>query len=739
MTKEKSNVWVNLVRDEILITNSSISITTPLNANLDSVIRSIGVPGVDGKVSQTRQKGGFVWTAENGLPSGRHKMVIDPIVDAKSQKLSDPIEITFTVITTNSRIESNLLIGSFVRIKLVQNGVERLPNDKISDKDYIEFYKAIDRKSGKPVSFEFDQKGNRVDGEKILENHRSKLNSKYGKIHPTLFSLINSEKPPKNVLIDIWYEVEEAEALPSERALNECDQESTNKRAEEQRQEMYERSIKFGKSLKGIIEHVKTDEIAPLVTVKAETSIIRKLAENKEVAGILLHETDGIEDLEDSIAIAGSDVVHSNGEEGSGVKAAVWESGPASNSNLAIAGKYKTSPSTSNHSQNVHAIIRNKESDTPDGHAPKCSLYSANDKDRDALTWAVKDKGCTLINQSFHRSSEPGSSTLSGDDIYGDYLALRSPYPLIVHAAGNFWNGDSDNINPPSSEYVNHKGYNTLSVGNHNDNASAMASSSVFRNPSSSHGDRELPEICANGVGVTADGITMTGTSQASPAVVGVAALIQGTNTSLKHWPEACRAILLASATKNVVGNTWWQDVSNGVDAKDGAGVVNAIEGCNIANNRRRANDPAKRRGWDVGLLSSSNFGSNKLSTFEYKVSIPNYIFGPRKVKVALAWTSKTKKTSFLFWSWYMSKLKVDLDLIIYDDNGSVVGYSGSWDNSFEIAEFTGQPGKTYTIKIRRWSGTDSTWYGIAWTVTGGITITLNPELLQANRLLREF
>ncbi|MFO7668191.1 MAG: S8 family serine peptidase [Bacteroidales bacterium] len=739
MAKEKSNVLVNLVRDEILTTNSSIDIITPRNADVNSVIRSIGVPGVDGKVSPARQGGGFVWTAEHGIPPGRHKLVIDPIVDAKSQKLSDSVEIPFTVIATNSKIKSNLLIGSFVRIKLIENGVERLPNDKIPDMEYIEFYKATDRKSGKPLSFEFDHKGNPVDGEKILENYRKKLVSKYGKIHPVLFSLIHSEKPPKHVLIDIWYEIEETEALPSDRPLNECDQKSAKSRAEEQRQEMHERSAKFGKSFEGKIILVKVDELAPLITVKAETSVIRELAAKKEVAGILLHETEGIEDLEDSISIAGSDHVHSNGEDGSGVKVAVWESGPSSNSNLVIAGKYKSGPSTSDHSQNVHAIIRNKESDTPDGHAPGCSLYSANDKDRDALTWAVKDKGCTLINQSFHRSSEPGSGTLSGDDIYGDYLATRYPYPLIVHAAGNFWNGDSDNINPPSSEYVNHKGYNTLSVGNHNDNASSMATSSVFRNPGSSHGDRELPEICANGVGVLADGITMTGTSQASPAVVGVAALLQGTNTLLKHWPEACRAILLASATKNVEDNSWWQDVSNGVDAKDGAGALNSVEGCNIAKYRRWANAPATRRGWDVGLLGSSNFGSDKLSTFEYKVIIPKYIFGPRKVKVALAWTSKTTKTSFLFWSWYMSELKVDLDLIIYDENGSMVGYSGSWDNSYEVAEFTGQPGKTYTIKIRRWSGTDSTWYGIAWSVTGGITITLNPELLQANRLLREF
>jgi hypothetical protein len=37
--------------------------------------------------------------------------------------------------------------------------------------------------------------------------------------------------------------------------------------------------------------------------------------------------------------------------------------------------------------------------------------------------------------------------------------------------------------------------------------------------------------------------------------------------------------------------------------------------------------------------------------------------------------------------------------------------------------------GETYTIRIRRWSGTDPTWYGIAWTVTGGLRIEFPLDL----------
>ena len=65
------------------------------------------------------------------------------------------------------------------------------------------------------------------------------------------------------------------------------------------------------------------------------------------------------------------------------------------------------------------------------------------------------------------------------------------------------------------------------------------------------------------------------------------------------------------------------------------------------------------------------------------------------------------------------STLTVDFDLLIRDSHGTQVASSASWDNSYEIAEFSAVPGETYEIVIRRWSGTDSVWYGVAWTVTG--------------------
>jgi hypothetical protein len=60
----------------------------------------------------------------------------------------------------------------------------------------------------------------------------------------------------------------------------------------------------------------------------------------------------------------------------------------------------------------------------------------------------------------------------------------------------------------------------------------------------------------------------------------------------------------------------------------------------------------------------------------------------------------------------------VDFDLIVRDSKGVQVGISASYDNSYEVVEFFGTAGESYEIIIRRWSGTDTVWYGVAWNVT---------------------
>src|SRR5438046_4570996 len=78
---------------------------------------------------------------------------------------------------------------------------------------------------------------------------------------------------------------------------------------------------------------------------------------------------------------------------------------------------------------------------------------------------------------------------------------------------------------------------------------------------------------------------------------------MQEADPTLKSWPEGCRAVLFASADRNIRGGTWWQDISNGVDAWDGAGALNAEGACQIASSRQ-APENASWFGWDVTELT---------------------------------------------------------------------------------------------------------------------------------------
>ena len=721
----RPSLSTNVTPNEVVFSSASIVVESRYPLHPDSAQGGLVVRGVRGRVRLSRGGRMATWSSEKGLPPGLQTLIVDGLVSKdRRRRIGDRMEIPFFVTDSKAKVSGAVRVESISRLRVNDLSTERLPADRRPGGRFIEIMKAAHRATGAPVRLAFDQSGRRIDSDVILERIMKNRARRFGKLHESLHARVEKLGPSARIPVAIWLHC--AEALePSEK--NERGETKVPTRQAVARGKAIAKVVRgFAPSLETghRVRSCRADPSAPVVYASLSREQVRAIAARPEVAGLFFHETGGVEDLADSIAIANSDDVHSLGFKGAGVKVAIWENAPDVTTNLSITARYKTSGlTTSDHARHTHGIVKNIEANKPHGHAPSCSLHSANTKDLDALRWAAKDKGCTVISQSFHRDSEPESGSMSFDDIYKDWLVLQWPYPTICQAAGNYWLGDYDEIDPPESEYVNHKGYNSLGVGNHNDTAGAMSGDSVFRNPSTSHGDRELPEIAANGTGVTTVGLTMSGTSMASPAAAGCAALIQSVDGTLKSWPEGCRAILLAGAKRNVTGQTWWRDVVAHVEASDGSGAVDALEAVNIAKQRRSRNAAATGRGWDIGTLRSSDIGANGRTTFSYSVKLGSTFFSPRHVKVALAWDSKITMFPFLFGIDLpiASTLTVDLDLQVFNSRGVQVGYSGSWDNSYEIAEFEGQPGETYTIKIRRWSGTDSVWYGIAWTVTGGL------------------
>jgi hypothetical protein len=714
---ERPSVSTSVTFNEIVFRPASIVVECRYPLDPDSVQGGVVIRGVRGRVRLSRGGRSATWSTETGLHPGHHTLIVDGLI-AKDhrRRLGDHMEIPFFVTDSTARVSRRVRVINIARLRVNQLGTERLPADRRPAGRFIEIMKAADRATGAPIRLAFDQSGRRIDPDVVFERIAENRARRFGKLHEALHARVKKLAASARIPVAVWLHCNEVLALGPKKERGET---RTPPRHELARSRAIATVVRVFAAIlekEHRVRGCRLDTAVPVVYARLTREQVKAVAARREVGGLFFHETTGITDLGNSIAIANSDDVHTQGVRGAGVKVAVWEHGPDDTRNLSITARYKTSGfSTDAHARLTHAIVSNIEPTEPHGHAPSCLLHSANTKDLDALRWAVKEKGCTVISQSFHRPSEPESGSLSFDDIYKDVLALNWPYPTICQAAGNY--GDHDDIDPPESEYVNHKGFNSLAVGNHNDDASEMAGDSTFRNPTAI--DRELPEIAANGTWVWAVGTVGSGTSFAAPAAAGCVALIQSIDGTLKSWPEGCRAILLASAKRNVSGKTWSQDVLANVDASDGSGAVDAHGALDIARQRRTRNAAATGLGWDVGTLRSSDIGGNAQTTFSYSVKLESKLRFQRHAKVALAWGSRLITWEMFVSPSTISALTVDLDLLILDSRGVPVGYSGSWQNSYEIAEFDGRPGETYTIKIQRLSGTDDVRYGIAWMVAG--------------------
>lgn len=646
---------------------------------------------------------------DDSFASGRNTLYLSDLYTPDGRPIEIDLEVPFVIVDSQVTFPREVKVESYSRVAVLDDRIRRASH---SESPTYELMKGTQRSNGKPWEAAYDKTGKEVDFNQVRAGVMKARLDRYGKLEPRLQERLAGGETER-LSVALWLR-----GSPPVKAKSDRQEARKVPPAEAAaRKTFVDQTYRFTEQYK-IAElggNVRVDQAAPVIFAELDRKTIRSLADVPEVSMIFLYDKEGVEDLTDSIAIAQSDDAHDLGYTGSGVKVAVYESGPDDTTNLRITARFRSNPATSQHSRHTHGIIKNRERSRPHGHAPDCLLHSANDKDLDAIRWAAQDKGCTVISQSFHRSAEQTSDDLSFDDVYKDWLVLHWPYPTICEAAGN---GDD-------TEFVNHKGYNRLTVASHNDVANGMAGNTVFRNPDTDHGDRELPEIAANGMGVTAVGLTLGGTSMAAPAVAGATACVQEVNGTLKSWPEGCRAIQLAAAKLNPDGGTWWSDLTAGADGVDGTGALNTLSAVRIAEQRKGRDNRPAARGWDVGTLRSRDIGRNGETTFSYSISVPRGLFSRRTtVKVALAWDSEIIELNFFGLTLPIaSVLTLDLDLKIYDSAGRLVGYSGSFDNSYEIAEFRATPGETYTIKIRRWSGTDDVWYGVAWNTVSTLWI----------------
>jgi hypothetical protein len=245
-------------------------------------------------------------------------------------------------------------------------------------------------------------------------------------------------------------------------------------------------------------------------------------------------------------------------------------------------------------------------------------------------------------------------------------------------------------------------GYNVIAVGNIDDKQSwswaddTMRASSSYWDPSSTHGDREKPEVSAAGTQMDSAttswpwiGYVGSGTSYASPIVAAAAAVLGEADSVVLGYPETAKAVLMATAWHNVEGSWRLSDV-------DGAGGIDAWRAYQVV-------DSGTNGGFGTGYHACAD-GNEQIGTFA--------VAAGRKARVVLVWSTNPDYAD------YVNRPGSDQDLYVQAPNGSWYA-SFSWDNTYEVVAWDSTPAtgsyNVWLYDIRCDEPTGYIYYAWAW------------------------
>lgn len=444
------------------------------------------------------------------------------------------------------------------------------------------------------------------------------------------------------------------------------------------------------------------DLFAPVIYGRMSPAMIREVATWSEVDRVYLADVNEA-DMDIARATTNATIVNSLGITGFGVKVGQIEvGGRIQTANPYLAGVAQDTlfacASASGHSTGVAGIIRSTHG-THRGVAAAAQLYAAgscsgSSSELQSRSTAAATWGARALNLSW--GSNIGL-TVGANDRFYDSMVINQ-YRTIVKSAGNEngpCNSGNGNVTSPGLAY------NVIAVGNFNDNntvawaGDSMSNCSSWRDPSSTYGDREKPEVSAPGTSINSTttsspwvGGIGSGTSFAAPHVTGVAALLMQRSAGLTAWPEAVKAILMASAVHNIEGATRLSEY-------DGAGGIDAYRADRIASGSLGS--------WGGISYTCSAAANTTLATV--------YLVAGKTTRVVMAWDADPNYSN------YANRSGADLDLQIKNSAGAVVASSSSFDNTYEIVEFTPTVSGSYTINANKYSCAYSPrWLGWAWT-----------------------
>lgn len=354
---------------------------------------------------------------------------------------------------------------------------------------------------------------------------------------------------------------------------------------------------------------------------------------------------------------------------GDGIGIYMTESGCANESR--ITNYDRLAGSETDHSRNVGAIIRSV--------SPNAFLYCRgsavlpNDSDLDGVG------GNDRIYITTRSNGDASSNNYNTTDRNWDNYSYNNSLAMFNSAgnSGNVTGSGAGSISTPG------KGLNIIAVGNYNDSTNAINTGSSFTDPNIGN---DKPELSGPGTNIDAGGFTMTGTSMSCPHAAAFTADMMSSSTYLKYRPYLAKAKMLAGAT---------DAISGGFD-KVGLGGIDFLS----------AQYSGYWAWWSGNNSSWNTFDKNDGASDGY-VTTRIYISSSyKKARVALAWMNRGNYT-------YDHRnnahaIGMDLDMKVYAPNGSFVGGSYSWDNSFEYVNFTPSQSGYYTVKISRYANRDT-------------------------------
>jgi hypothetical protein len=466
----------------------------------------------------------------------------------------------------------------------------------------------------------------------------------------------------------------------------------------------------------------------PSVAARLPKWAILALANRDDVAMIYLTEEQGFNTMDIAASTDRVPAVWQRGVDGTGQRVAILESNNVSSScsNVVATRTGRLgSGEDPNHMTRVANIV-GCNADPYRGIAYGAQIVSAgydatgwpgSASQQDAvaaLAWAISSpQNARVVNLSYKWEID---NEMNWMDRVFDYWARQQNVTLVI-ATGNNDDG-THRLGSPA------KAWNVITVGGSDDNGTTdwnddlMAGFSSYVDPTSGpngHGDREKPEVVAPAVAITAPGANgnidaMNGTSFAAPQVSGLATLLMSRNTWLTVWPEAVKAIIMASAIHNIDGPS---DIPSYQDLKDGAGAIDADLADTIAKTRQDSgvvcNDPC----W-WGVITSDTNPTVGGSVYQYFTASQG-----ERIRVAIAWFASADippAPPSLPWD----LLLTNYQLYVYKPSGGdPISYTASWDNNYELADFVAPETGQYQIRIYRQPEGDyneqSNSIGIAW------------------------